>query len=250
MPRVLAATLVLSLVLILGGCEHSLEAPATEIEANSEHMATAAHAYYTDMSRSAVAARRQASDLSDTISFVRMSLALDQFRADPPADDAFQSLDREARALIAAHRGPPVGPPLAATVSNSMLMLLVHPDARRALPEAKRHAAITHYVRVSIENYGMFFDEQIQALEALGPDHASAVKALSQQALTNLEGFKAGLRQPIEMPTWMLEEMRKRMTSTEIRAERQDWNESHQRRLERLKEDRVQERLAVLAGHL
>jgi hypothetical protein len=74
------------------------------------------------------------------------------------------------------------------------------------------------------------------------------VKPLAQRALSNLEGLKVSLHQPIEIPTWMQDEMQRRMTSAEIRAERQDWDESRQRRLEQLKENRIQERLETLAG--
>lgn len=248
MLRAIAVALPFSLILLLGGCERSLEAPATEVEANFKRAATAAHVHYTDMSRSAVEARRQANQLSDKISFVRVSHTLGVPTGNPPTKGAFSSIDREARSLINEYRGTPIGPPLAENISIVMLTSLVHPDAQRALPEEKRHAAIAYYVRTSIENYGRYFDDQLRALEALGPDRASAVKPLAQRALSNLEGLKVSLHQPIEIPTWMQDEMQRRMTSAEIRAERQDWDESRQRRLEQLKENRIQERLETLAG--
>lgn len=248
MLRLTRFALTIIFFLLASGCEYSLEAPVNEEEVRSDRAVTAAHIDYTDMSRSTMEAKQKANEIAHELtSPLRLGALQRENDGGQQAGATFQSIDQKARSLIDAHRDKLTGPPLARNISFTMLKSgLLGVSGREALSEDVRQEAIAYYARTLIENKGTDFDLQIRALKTLGPERSAEVKTLAQSALSNLEGFRKALQQPVEIPHWVKEEA----TAGKLKDIRQRAKTSRQERLQWLRENPVHKQLAALAGKM
>jgi len=232
----------IALVLVLSGCQDSLQSPAQPADAELSHAVRSAKASYNDRPAVSKGGYDRYSEVRNSFVF---GTILEFEQSDAPPAETFQALRQKADALIAAHRGDPVGPMVARFVSGAMLGVILHNSSKmRDVPEKTYYEALREYLQMQVDLRSTEFRKTITALKALSGRNPSMARTLAGKALSNFRGFSAYASEPVDIPTRLTEMMPWRA----VQNEESMIQEKQRNRLQYYRERGVEQQLAELAG--
>lgn len=236
-------SIIIALFLIISGCEDSLQSPIHDGETTLDRSTRSAEkSFDTRYSEAGAEDLDRAFDISSRFTYNALKQYLE---SDQPQEEAFRTLDQNARELIADCQGESFSAPLTRKVSETILTSVLLVNSRtEGLSTTAHYQAVRHYLQNLVDNHSTKFKTQVDALKIVSQRDSDEARRLARKALANFYAYTEHLGEPVEIP----QELSRRASEEQIQRSVNKVQKRQQGRLAYYGENNIAKQLAVMAG--